>query len=87
MDFLIIEYFFGGSLLLYVSLMMQVSSKIVRLQKEVSRTFILSNHHSPRKMHWDLAVKKALEIINRSSTPLTKVLTIITMPSFGDKIV
>lgn len=51
----------------------KVSSKIVRLQKEVSRTFILSNHHSPSKMHWDLAVKKALEIINRSSTPLTKV--------------
>ncbi|KAH9719808.1 isochorismate synthase 2 [Citrus sinensis] len=55
------------------STMDKVSSKIVRLQKEVSRTFILSNHHSPRKMHWDLAVKKALEIINRSSTPLTKV--------------
>lgn len=55
------------------STMDKVSSKIVRLQKEVSRTFILSNHHSPSKMHWDLAVKKALEIINRSSTPLTKV--------------
>lgn len=54
--------------------MMQVSSNVVMLQKEVSRTFILSNNHSPCKIHWNLAVKRALQIINRSSTPLIKVL-------------
>ncbi|XP_031252323.1 isochorismate synthase 2, chloroplastic isoform X3 [Pistacia vera] len=51
----------------------QVSSKVVILRKEVSRTFILSNNHSPCKTHWNLAVKRALQIINQSSTPLIKV--------------
>ncbi|XP_044485571.1 isochorismate synthase 2, chloroplastic isoform X2 [Mangifera indica] len=55
------------------STMRQVSSNVVMLQKEVSRTFILSNNHSPCKTHWNLAVKRALQIINRSSTPLIKV--------------
>ncbi|XP_031252324.1 isochorismate synthase 2, chloroplastic isoform X4 [Pistacia vera] len=55
------------------STMRQVSSKVVILRKEVSRTFILSNNHSPCKTHWNLAVKRALQIINQSSTPLIKV--------------
>ncbi|GLU12322.1 hypothetical protein SLE2022_290100 [Rubroshorea leprosula] len=53
--------------------MLQVSSIVRKLRKEVSRTFILSNNHIPCKNHWDLAVKRALDIINRSSSPLSKV--------------
>lgn len=53
---------------------MQVSSIVRKLRKEVSRTFILSNNHIPCKNHWDLAVKRALDIINRNSSPLIKVL-------------
>ncbi|KAM7275608.1 hypothetical protein ACFE04_017474 [Oxalis oulophora] len=51
----------------------QVSSIVVKLKKEVSRTFILSNNNVPSKENWELAVKRALKIINRSSSPLIKV--------------
>ncbi|XP_038687263.1 isochorismate synthase 2, chloroplastic-like isoform X1 [Tripterygium wilfordii] len=53
--------------------MSQVSSFVVKLRKEVTRTVILSNDHIPSKMYWNLAVKRALEIINSSSSPLIKV--------------
>ncbi|XVF09133.1 hypothetical protein REPUB_Repub07fG0065000 [Reevesia pubescens] len=53
--------------------MQQVASIVVNLRKEASREFILSNSHIPNKTHWDLAVKRALQIINRSSSPLIKV--------------
>ncbi|KAL9372576.1 hypothetical protein Peur_034820 [Populus x canadensis] len=53
--------------------MTQISSNVVKLSKEVTRSFILSNSHVPCKMYWDLAVERALQIINRSSSPLTKV--------------
>ncbi|KDP31211.1 hypothetical protein JCGZ_11587 [Jatropha curcas] len=53
--------------------MTQVSSVIVKLQKEVAGTFILSNNHIPNKTYWDRAVKRALQIISRSSSPLIKV--------------
>ena len=52
---------------------MKVASIVVKLRKEASREFILSNNHIPNKTHWDLAVKRALQIINRSSLPLIKV--------------
>ncbi|KAL5747395.1 hypothetical protein ACOSP7_024394 [Xanthoceras sorbifolium] len=55
------------------STMRQVSSNVVKLPKEVSRTFIISNNHVPTQRHWYLAVERALQIINRSSTPLAKV--------------
>ncbi|KAK4844291.1 hypothetical protein QYF36_018564 [Acer negundo] len=55
------------------STMRQVSSNVVKLRNEVSRTFIISSNHVPTKRHWYLAVERALQIINRSSTPLTKV--------------
>lgn len=58
---------------LYGTLTMQVSSIVVKLRKEVSRTFILSNNHIPSQTCWDLAVKRALQIINISSSPLIKV--------------
>ncbi|OMP08998.1 Isochorismate synthase [Corchorus olitorius] len=53
--------------------MHQVASIVVKLRKEATREFILSNNHIPNKMHWDLAVERALQIINRSSSPLIKV--------------
>ncbi|KAJ9140422.1 hypothetical protein P3X46_031072 [Hevea brasiliensis] len=53
--------------------MNQVSSTIVKLGKEVARTLILSNNQIPNKTYWDLALKRALQIIKRSSSPLIKV--------------
>ncbi|XP_015581936.1 isochorismate synthase 2, chloroplastic isoform X1 [Ricinus communis] len=53
--------------------MSQISSTAVKLCKEFSRTFILNINHFPSKTYWDLAVKRALQIINRRSSPLTKV--------------
>ncbi|KAJ6882090.1 hypothetical protein NC651_028643 [Populus alba x Populus x berolinensis] len=53
--------------------MTQISSNVVKLSKEVTRSFIISSSHIPSKMYWDLAVERALQIINRSSSPLTKV--------------
>ncbi|XWS60599.1 hypothetical protein CRYUN_Cryun07bG0049500 [Craigia yunnanensis] len=52
--------------------MQQVASIVLKLRKEASREFIPSNNHIPNKTHWDLAVKRALQIINRSSLPLIK---------------
>ncbi|KAK9278946.1 hypothetical protein L1049_028528 [Liquidambar formosana] len=51
----------------------QVSSIVVKLRREFPKTFILSNNHIPSKMSWDLSVKRALQIINRSNSALTKV--------------
>jgi hypothetical protein len=56
------------------SLMMQVSSTVVKLRKEVPRTFIISNNHIPSKTYWDLAVNRALQLIDRSNSALIKVL-------------
>lgn len=58
---------------LYGFLMLQVSSVVVKLRKEVPRTFILSNNHIPSKAYWKSAVNQALQIISRSDTELTKV--------------
>ncbi|XP_057474661.1 isochorismate synthase, chloroplastic isoform X1 [Actinidia eriantha] len=53
--------------------MEQVSSIVTRLQKDVPNTFILSNNHVPIKASWDNSVKRALQMINRNSSPLIKV--------------
>lgn len=53
--------------------MYQVSSTVVKLPKEVPRTFILSNNHIPSKTYWDLAVNRALQLIDRSNLALIKV--------------
>lgn len=58
---------------LYGFLILQVSSMVVKLRKEVPRTFILSNNHIPRKAYWKSAVNQALQIISISDTELTKV--------------
>ncbi|GFZ12080.1 isochorismate synthase 2 [Actinidia rufa] len=53
--------------------MEQVSSTVTRLQKDVPNTFILSNNHVPIKASWDNSVKRVLQMINRNSSPLIKV--------------
>lgn len=53
--------------------MREISSVIVKVHRDVTRTFILSNNHTPDKKNWDIAVNRALQIIDRSSSPLTKV--------------
>lgn len=42
-------------------------SFFVKLQKEVPQTVILCKNHVPTKASWDFAVKKALQMIHRSS--------------------
>ncbi|CAN0901610.1 Isochorismate synthase, chloroplastic [Linum grandiflorum] len=53
--------------------MAQISSFIVKLRKDVGRTYILSNDHSPSKPKWDYAVNRALNIISKTTSPLLKV--------------
>ncbi|TYI51788.1 hypothetical protein E1A91_D12G201200v1 [Gossypium mustelinum] len=53
--------------------MQQIASVVVKLKKEASGEPILSKTHVPNKTHWDLAVKKALQEINTSSSQLVKV--------------
>uniref|UniRef100_A0A2N9GVI1 Chorismate-utilising enzyme C-terminal domain-containing protein n=1 Tax=Fagus sylvatica TaxID=28930 RepID=A0A2N9GVI1_FAGSY len=53
--------------------MSQVSAIVVKLRKEVPRTYILSNNHIPSKTCWDLAVNRALQLIDRSNSALIKV--------------
>lgn len=53
---------------------MQVSSIVVKLRKEVCKTFVISNSHVPSKAYWNIAVNRALQIIGRSDAPLSKVL-------------
>ncbi|KAK1409247.1 hypothetical protein QVD17_35773 [Tagetes erecta] len=53
--------------------MRQVSSSIVKLRKEVPNTFILSSNNVPSKKLWDFGVDIALQMINKNSSPLTKV--------------
>ncbi|XP_043707399.1 isochorismate synthase 2, chloroplastic-like isoform X3 [Telopea speciosissima] len=53
--------------------MCQVSSVVAKLQTEVPIAFILHNNHIPRKASWDVTVNRALQMINRSGSGLTKV--------------
>ncbi|KAB2053380.1 hypothetical protein ES319_A12G184200v1 [Gossypium barbadense] len=53
--------------------MQQIASVVVKLKKEASGEPILSKTHVPNKTHWDLAVEKALQEINTSSSQLVKV--------------
>lgn len=55
---------------------MKIASVVVKLNKEASGESILSKTHVPNKTHWDLAVKKALQEINTSSSQLVKVFLI-----------
>nr|XP_023875058.1 isochorismate synthase 1, chloroplastic isoform X4 [Quercus suber] len=53
--------------------MCQVSAIVVKLRKEVPKTFILSNNHIPSKTYWDLAVNRALQLIDTGNSALIKV--------------
>lgn len=57
---------------LYECLIMQISSIVLKLQKQVPSTLMLSNSHIPSKTYWDLAVNRALQKI-RSDSALIKV--------------
>ncbi|KAF4403220.1 hypothetical protein G4B88_027991 [Cannabis sativa] len=50
----------------------QVSSMIIKLSRQVPRTFVFSSKHTPSKEYWDLAVNRALKKIS-SDSALTKV--------------
>ncbi|CAL5441458.1 unnamed protein product [Camellia sinensis] len=64
---------YGKAITALQSTLQQVSSIVTRLQKEVPNTFILGNEYMPNKTSWDLAVKNALQMINRNNSPLIKV--------------
>ncbi|XP_048137455.1 isochorismate synthase 1, chloroplastic isoform X2 [Rhodamnia argentea] len=51
----------------------QVSLLVMKLRKQVPKAFILSNNHVPSKNYWDLAVKRALQMINGDESALIKV--------------
>ncbi|XP_019053463.1 PREDICTED: isochorismate synthase, chloroplastic-like isoform X2 [Nelumbo nucifera] len=53
--------------------MSQISSFVAKLQKEVPNGFILSNYHVPSKASWDIAVNRALQMINSGKSGLIKV--------------
>ncbi|XP_071689869.1 isochorismate synthase, chloroplastic-like isoform X2 [Rutidosis leptorrhynchoides] len=55
------------------STLRQVSSNIVKLRKEVPNTSILSSNNVPNKKMWDFGVNRALKMINKNNSPLTKV--------------
>ncbi|XP_024172562.1 isochorismate synthase 2, chloroplastic [Rosa chinensis] len=52
--------------------MYQISSIVLKLQKQVCSMLMLSNSHIPSKKYWDLAVNRALQKI-RSDSALIKV--------------
>ncbi|KAM7471387.1 hypothetical protein LguiA_009570 [Lonicera macranthoides] len=64
---------YGKAIASLQATMRQVSSVILKLRKEVPNTFILSNNNVPGKKSWDLAVDRALQMINRGNSELTKV--------------
>lgn len=53
--------------------MRQVSFNIVTLRKDVPKTSILSSNNVPTKKLWDFGVNRALQMINKNNSPLTKV--------------
>ena len=53
--------------------MCQVSSVVVRLRRESLGVSVLRKNHVPTKGAYDPAVEKALEIIKRKSSSLSKV--------------
>jgi len=54
--------------------MWQVNFVITKLEKDIPQTSISTSvFHAPDEKHWDIAVKKALQIITSTSSTLTKV--------------
>lgn len=52
---------------------LQISSSIVKFPKQAPPTLILSSHNIPSKVDWDLGVNRALQMIERNDSSLTKV--------------
>ncbi|KAL5073094.1 hypothetical protein RYX36_012078 [Vicia faba] len=50
-----------------------ISSSIVKFPKQAPPTLILSSHNIPSKVDWDLGVNRALQMIERNDSSLTKV--------------
>ncbi|MCH90452.1 isochorismate synthase, partial [Trifolium medium] len=50
-----------------------VSSSIVKFPKQAPPALILSSHSIPSKLDWNLAVNKALQMIERNDSSLSKV--------------
>ncbi|XP_076948473.1 isochorismate synthase, chloroplastic-like [Bidens hawaiensis] len=53
--------------------MSQVSSGIMKLRKEVPNTSIISSNNVPSNKLWDFGVNRALQMISKDNSPLTKV--------------
>ncbi|XP_025695429.1 isochorismate synthase 2, chloroplastic isoform X3 [Arachis hypogaea] len=51
----------------------KVSASIMRFPKQAPPTLILSSHDIPSKIDWDIAVNRALEMIKKNNSLLTKV--------------
>ncbi|KAI5391739.1 isochorismate synthase, chloroplastic isoform X1 [Lathyrus oleraceus] len=51
----------------------KISSSIVKFPKQAPPTLILSSHNIPSKVDWDLGVNRALQMIERNDSSLTKV--------------
>lgn len=48
---------------------------VVKSRKQVPRTCILRNNHTPSKEYWDLSVDRAMQRISRRDSVLMKVVT------------
>ncbi|XP_059645209.1 isochorismate synthase, chloroplastic isoform X2 [Cornus florida] len=68
-----LSWTYGKAIAALQATMRQVSSIIVKLQKEVPNTHILSYNHAPGKTSWDLAVNRALRMISKNNSALIKV--------------
>ncbi|KAL4559233.1 hypothetical protein LXL04_031368 [Taraxacum kok-saghyz] len=68
-----LSWTFGEAVHALEATMRQVSSNIVKLRKEVPNTSILSSNNVPSKKLWDFGVNRALQMINKHNSPLTKV--------------
>ncbi|KAK2428413.1 sterol 4-alpha-methyl-oxidase 2-2 [Trifolium repens] len=51
----------------------KVSSSIVKFPKQAPPALIISSHNIPSKLDWNLAVNKALQMIERNDSSLSKV--------------
>ncbi|XP_042509923.1 isochorismate synthase, chloroplastic-like isoform X3 [Macadamia integrifolia] len=65
--------------------MCQVSSVVAKLQTEVPIASVLRNNHVPRKDSWDVTVNRALQMISRGGSGLTKVVLARSTRVVGNK--
>jgi len=63
----------GIPLLKLCIFVLQVSTSIVKFPKQAPPTLILSSYNIPSKEDWNLAVNRALQMIEQNDSSLTKV--------------